>query len=65
MPFIVEYAYLPDDVLKQLIRSNKVVLTTPNPMLMSMLWTVLPFVALALLFWFILVRQIKMPARAP
>jgi cell division protease FtsH len=63
MPFIVEYAYLPDDVLKQLIRSNKVVLTMPNPMLMSMLWTVLPFVAIAILFWFIFIRQIKMAGK--
>ena len=63
VPFIVEYAYLPDDVLKQLIRSNKVVLTMPNPMLMSMLWTVLPIVALAILFWFIFIRQIKMAGK--
>ena len=63
VPFIVEYAYLPDDVLKQLIRSNKVVLTMPNPMLVSMLWTVLPFVVIALLFWFFFIRQIKMAGK--
>ena len=63
VPFIVEYAYLPDDVLKQLIRSNKVVLTRPNSLLWSFGYQLLFFVAIGLLFWFIFVRQIKMAGK--
>jgi cell division protease FtsH len=63
MPFVVEYAYLPDDVLKQLIRSNKVVLTMPNSLLWSFGYQLLFFVAIALLFWFIFIRQIKIAGK--
>jgi len=63
VPFIVEYAYLPDDVLKQLIRSHKVVLTMPNAMLISALWTIVPFLAIGILFWFFFIRQIKIAGK--
>jgi cell division protease FtsH len=63
VPFVVEYAYLPDDVLKQLIRSHKVVLTMPNAMLISALWTIVPFLAIGILFWFFFIRQIKMAGK--
>ena len=63
VPFSVEYAYLPDDVLKQLIRSNKVVLTMPNAMLISALWTIVPFLAIGVLIWFFFIRQIKMAGK--
>jgi cell division protease FtsH len=63
VPFIVEYAYLPDDVMKQLIRSHKVVLTMPNAMLISALWTIVPFLAIGILFWFFFIRQIKIAGK--
>ncbi len=63
VPFVVEYAYLPDDVLKQLIRSHKVVLTMPNAMLISALWTIVPFLAIGILFWFFFIRQIKIAGK--
>jgi cell division protease FtsH len=63
VPFSIEYAYLPDDVLKQLIRSNKVVLTMPNAMLISALWTIVPFLAIGVLFWFFFIRQIKIAGK--
>jgi cell division protease FtsH len=63
VPFVVEYAYLPDDVLKQLIRSEKVKLSMPNAMLISALWTIVPFLAIGILFWFFFIRQIKMAGK--
>ena len=63
VPFSVEYAYLPDDVLKQLIRSNNIVLTMPNAMLISALWTIVPFLAIGILFWFFFIRQIKIAGK--
>jgi cell division protease FtsH len=63
MPFVVEYAYLPDDVLKQLIRSDKIVMTMPNSLLWSFGYQLLFFVAIALLFWFVFIRQIKMAGK--
>ena len=63
VPFTVEYALLPDDVVKQLIRSNKVVMTMPNAMLISALWTIVPFLAIGILFWFFFIRQIKIAGK--
>jgi cell division protease FtsH len=63
VPFVVEYALLPDDVVKQLIRSHKVKLTMPNAMLISALWTIVPFLAIGILFWFFFIRQIKIAGK--
>jgi len=63
VPFAVEYALLPEDVEKQLIRSNKVVMTMPNAMLISALWTIVPFLAIGVLFWFFFIRQIKIAGK--
>jgi cell division protease FtsH len=63
VPFIVEYAYLPDDVLKQLVRSDKIVMNTPNPMLSALGYNLLFFLGIALLFWFFFIRQIKLAGK--
>ena len=41
VPFVVDYAYLPDDLLKELVRSEKIVMNTPNPMLSAIGWNLL------------------------
>ena len=64
VPFAVEYALLPEDVEKQLIRSNKVVMTMPNAMLISALWTIVPFLAIGVLFWFSSSARSRSPAKA-
>jgi cell division protease FtsH len=63
VPFIVEYAYLPDDVLKELVRSDKVVMNSPNPMLSALGYNLLFFLGIALLFWFFFIRQIKLAGK--
>ncbi len=63
VPFIVEYAYLPDDVLKELVRSDKVTMNTPNPMLSALGYNLLFFLGIALLFWFFFIRQIKLAGK--
>ena len=63
VPFIVPNAMLTPDLEEQLIHSDKVTWTAPNPML-SMLWTNLLFFGLiALVFWFFLLRPIKMAGK--
>src|SRR5208337_3976058 len=47
----------------QLIRSNKVVMTMPNAMLMSALCTIVPFLLIGILFWFFFIRQIKIAGK--
>jgi len=63
VPFVVEYALLPADVEKALVRSDKIVVTMPNAMLISALWTIVPFLLIGVLFWFFFIRQIKMAGK--
>jgi cell division protease FtsH len=63
VPFIVEYAYLPDDVLKALVRSDKIMMSQPNPMLSALGYNLLFFLGIALLFWFFFIRQIKLAGK--
>jgi len=63
VPFVVEYALLPADVEKALVRSDKIVVTMPNAMLISAMWTIVPFLLIGVLFWFFFIRQIKMAGK--
>jgi cell division protease FtsH len=38
-------------------------MTQPNAMLMSALWTIVPFLVIGVLFWFFFIRQIKMAGK--
>jgi len=63
MPFIVEYALITPDLEKELVRSDKIVLNTPNAMLSALAWNLLFFLGIALLFWFFFIRQIKLAGK--
>jgi cell division protease FtsH len=47
----------------QLLRLRPVEVSEPNTMLLSVLWSVLPFVILGTLVWFFFIRQIKMAGK--
>jgi cell division protease FtsH len=47
----------------QLIDNQRVEVREPNTMLLSVLWSVLPFVILGTLVWFFFIRQIKMAGK--
>jgi cell division protease FtsH len=49
--------------MKEFVHSDKIVMTQPNAMLMSALWTIVPFLVIGVLFWFFFIRQIKMAGK--
>ena len=63
VPFVVEYALITPELESELVASHKVVLTQPNAMLISALWTIVPFLAIGVLFWFFFIRQIKIAGK--
>ena len=63
VPFIVPNAMLTPDLEKELIHSDKVTMTTPNPMLSMLGANLLFFGLIALVFWFFLLRPIKMAGK--
>jgi len=62
-PFIVPNALLTPDMEKELVRSDKVTMNTPNPMLSALGYNLLFFLGIALLFWFFFIRQIKLAGK--
>jgi len=63
VPFLVRNAWLTQDMINQLARSDKVKINSPNVMLQSVIWGLAPFVILGVLFWFFFIRQIKMAGK--
>ena len=63
VPFVVKNAYLTQNRQDQLFASDKIDASQPNTMLMSVLWSIAPFVLIALLFWFFFIRQIKIAGK--
>jgi len=63
IPFIVPNALLTPDMEKELVRSDKVTMNTPNPMLSALGYNLLFFLGIALLFWFFFIRQIKLAGK--
>jgi len=63
IPFTVEYAYLTEDIMKEFVHSDRITMTQPNAMLMSALWTIVPFLVIGVLFWFFFIRQIKIAGK--
>ena len=61
--FVSPNAYFTQKMLDQLLRSDKVEAGAPNVMLMNAVWTIVPFAAIALLFWFFFIRQIKIAGK--
>jgi cell division protease FtsH len=65
VPFKAEVD-LTDDLKKIIfspVHREKFTVRKPNLLLLSVLWNVLPFVVVALLIWFVFVRQIKMAGK--
>jgi cell division protease FtsH len=58
-PFVVKSALLTTEMLNPLMRSEKIHLAMPSPLLQNMLLGIAPFLVLGVLFWFFFIRQIK------
>ena len=63
VPFVVHNAWLTPEMVNSLTRSTKIKISSPNVMLMNVVWGLAPFVILAVLFWFFFIRQIKMAGK--
>jgi cell division protease FtsH len=61
--FTVRNAWLTPDMVNNLTRSPRVKISSPNVMLMNVVWGLAPFIILAVLFWFFFIRQIKMAGK--
>jgi cell division protease FtsH len=59
IPFVVHNAWLTPEQLNLLTRSPKINNSAPNVVVMSLLWSIAPFLILGVLFWFFFIRQIK------
>ncbi len=59
VPFVVHNAWLTSEMVNNLAHSHKVRISSPNVVLMNLVWGLAPFVILAVLFWFFFIRQIK------
>jgi cell division protease FtsH len=59
IPFIVHNAWLTPEQLNLLTRSPRITNSAPNVVIMSLLWSIAPFLILGVLFWFFFIRQIK------
>ena len=62
-PFVVHNAWLTSKMVNVLASSPKIKISSPNVILMNVVWGLLPFVILAVLFWFFFIRQIKMAGK--
>src|SRR6266850_1054632 len=62
VPFRIKTRLLPD-VEKMLLDSGKFETVEPNTLLLGIVYSLLPFVLLAALIWFFLIRQIKMAGK--
>jgi len=61
--FMSPNVILTDAMQNQLFRSDKVTLVMPNPMLSEIGWQLAFFAGIALLFWFLLIRPIKVAGK--
>ncbi len=61
--FVVHNAILTPEMENELMRSPRIKVSSPNIILMNVVWGLLPFVILAVLFWFFFIRQIKMAGK--
>jgi cell division protease FtsH len=63
VPFIIPSAKLTDVMENELLRSDKIEVYMPNPMLSAIGYQLLFFLGLGVLFWFFFIRQIKIHGR--
>jgi len=62
VPFRIKTRLLPD-LEKQLLESGKFDQGEPNTLLLGIIYSLLPFVLLAVIIWFVLIRQIRMAGK--
>jgi cell division protease FtsH len=62
VPFRIKIPLLPD-LHKKMLESGKFETVEPNTLLLGIIYSLLPFVLLAALIWFFLIRQIKMAGK--
>jgi cell division protease FtsH len=63
IPFVVHNAWLTQEMLNTLTRSQKVTISSPNIMLQNVFWGIAPLLILGALFWFFFIRQIKIAGK--
>jgi cell division protease FtsH len=62
VPFKIKTRLLPD-LEKMLLDSGKFKTSEPNTLLLGVIYSLLPFILLAALIWFFLIRQLKMAGK--
>ncbi len=62
IPFTIKTALTPE-YEEQLLKTGKFKITEPNTLLMNILWSTLPFLFIAGLVYFFLIRQIRMAGK--
>jgi cell division protease FtsH len=62
VPFRAEVRLL-DDLEKELLKTGRYEVMQPNTLLLGIVYSLLPFVLVAVLVWFFLIRQIKMAGK--
>jgi cell division protease FtsH len=63
VPFTIPNALLTEKMQNELLPSDKIEVSAPNPVWTSMLVTLVPFLVLGVLFWFFFIRQIKIAGK--
>jgi cell division protease FtsH len=63
VPFTIPNALLTEKMQNELLPSDKIEVSAPNAVLMSMVWSIVPFLVLGVLFWFFFIRQIKIAGK--
>ena len=61
--FTIPNALLTEKMQNELLPSDKIEVSAPNPVWTSMLVTFVPFLVLGVLFWFFFIRQIKIAGK--
>ena len=56
-------ARLIDKLEEKILAKQEFTVREPNTMLLSMMWSILPFLLIAVLIWFFFIRQIKMAGK--
>ena len=59
VPFVVHNFLLTQEAETNLTHSQKITISSPNVVVMNLIWGIAPFLILGVLFWFFFIRQIK------
>ena len=59
IPFVVQNFLFTQEAQNALTHSQKISISSPNVVVMNLVWGIAPFLILGVLFWFFFIRQIK------